>query len=239
MVVTILLACGVWTLVRTGGFTGDFDHDFAWRWSKTPEEQLLAQTGDGSGGSVNACFTHMTAIREGDGVRYYGSPLTVVQSAGGLHDGETYNWQVSNQEFNRAKRGEPEQMASDLDFLLRDAFKIAKKPMNNPGYAQVLMTLSGKEFTADVEWSWYCNDEKNIRVPDGQGGYTEVEQKGCGSKYYQGGKNGVQKSPQDPGQPVGPANPLVWPERIICGGKDGIPCGAAVRAFPNLRNLRP
>ena len=29
MVATILLACGVWTLVRTGGFTGDFDNDFA------------------------------------------------------------------------------------------------------------------------------------------------------------------------------------------------------------------
>jgi outer membrane protein assembly factor BamB len=31
-----------WTLVRTGGFTNDFDHDFAWRWSQTAEEQLLA-----------------------------------------------------------------------------------------------------------------------------------------------------------------------------------------------------
>src|SRR5688572_27444903 len=42
MAATILLACGAWTLVRTGGFTGDFDHDFAWRWSPTAEERLLA-----------------------------------------------------------------------------------------------------------------------------------------------------------------------------------------------------
>lgn len=166
--------------------------------------------------------------------------LLVVQSPGGAHDGETYNWTVSNQEFNRARRGEPEQMASDLDFLFRDAFKIAKRPQNNPGYAQQLMALAGKEFTADVEWSWYCNDEKNIRVPDGQGGYTEIEQKGCGTKFFQGGKNGVQKAPADPSQPVGPNNPLVWPERIgPCPGKDGVPCGASIRAFPNLRNLRP
>jgi outer membrane protein assembly factor BamB len=48
MVATILLACGVWALVRTGGFTGDFDNDFAWRWSQTPEERLLAQAGDES-----------------------------------------------------------------------------------------------------------------------------------------------------------------------------------------------
>ena len=46
LVVTILIACGVWTLVRTGGFTTDLDHDFAWRWAETPEDRLLAQTRD-------------------------------------------------------------------------------------------------------------------------------------------------------------------------------------------------
>ena len=46
MVATILLACGVWALVRTGGFTCDFDNDFAWRWAETAEERLLAQAGD-------------------------------------------------------------------------------------------------------------------------------------------------------------------------------------------------
>jgi hypothetical protein len=43
---TIVLACGVWALVRTGGFTANFDNDFAWRWSQTPEERLLAQQAD-------------------------------------------------------------------------------------------------------------------------------------------------------------------------------------------------
>ena len=46
MVATILLACGVWTLVRTGGITGDVDNDLQWRWTETPEERLLAQAGD-------------------------------------------------------------------------------------------------------------------------------------------------------------------------------------------------
>ena len=46
MVATILLACGVWTLFRTGGITGDGDSDFAWRWAETPEERFLAQAGD-------------------------------------------------------------------------------------------------------------------------------------------------------------------------------------------------
>jgi outer membrane protein assembly factor BamB len=46
MVATILLACGVWTLVRTGGVSGAGDSDFAWRWSATSEERLLAEAGD-------------------------------------------------------------------------------------------------------------------------------------------------------------------------------------------------
>ena len=46
MAATILLACGAWTLVRTGGFNSDLDHDFAWRWVETPEERLLAHAGD-------------------------------------------------------------------------------------------------------------------------------------------------------------------------------------------------
>ncbi|MBC7924275.1 MAG: PQQ-binding-like beta-propeller repeat protein, partial [Bryobacteraceae bacterium] len=43
MAATILIACGVWALVRTGGMTGNADSDFQWRWAKTPEERLLAQ----------------------------------------------------------------------------------------------------------------------------------------------------------------------------------------------------
>lgn len=42
----ILFACGVFTLLRTGGASGDFKNDFHWRWSKTPEERLLAQAVD-------------------------------------------------------------------------------------------------------------------------------------------------------------------------------------------------
>jgi outer membrane protein assembly factor BamB len=38
----ILLACGVMTLVRTGGVSGDAVSDFHWRWTPTPEDRLLA-----------------------------------------------------------------------------------------------------------------------------------------------------------------------------------------------------
>jgi outer membrane protein assembly factor BamB len=43
LVGAILLACGVMTLVRTGGMAGDSSSDLHWRWTKTPEERLLAQ----------------------------------------------------------------------------------------------------------------------------------------------------------------------------------------------------
>ncbi len=46
MIATVLLASGVWTLLRTDGMTGDARHDFAWRWAETHEERLLAQVGD-------------------------------------------------------------------------------------------------------------------------------------------------------------------------------------------------
>jgi len=46
MVATILLACGAWALVQTGGFTAaDLQHDLRWRWTQTPEERLVAQSG--------------------------------------------------------------------------------------------------------------------------------------------------------------------------------------------------
>jgi outer membrane protein assembly factor BamB len=44
LVVAIILVCAGFTLVRTGGLSGDGDADLHWRWTLTPEERLLAQT---------------------------------------------------------------------------------------------------------------------------------------------------------------------------------------------------
>ncbi|MGH9163630.1 MAG: PQQ-binding-like beta-propeller repeat protein, partial [Vicinamibacteraceae bacterium] len=48
MAAAIVLASGAWTLVRTAGITGDGAPDWAWRWTKTPEERLLGRTSDES-----------------------------------------------------------------------------------------------------------------------------------------------------------------------------------------------
>lgn len=44
--VAILIGCGLFTLIRTGGMTGDAVSDLHWRWTPTPEELLLAQAKD-------------------------------------------------------------------------------------------------------------------------------------------------------------------------------------------------
>ena len=43
MAASIVLTCGVFTLLRTGGITGDARPDLHWRWTPTPEDRLLAR----------------------------------------------------------------------------------------------------------------------------------------------------------------------------------------------------
>ena len=43
MVATILFASGGWALVRSDGLTGGGSAEFAWRWTETSEERLLAR----------------------------------------------------------------------------------------------------------------------------------------------------------------------------------------------------
>src|SRR5215510_3640440 len=45
MAAAILLGCAAFTLVRTGGMSGEGDQDLHWRWTPTPEQRLLAQVG--------------------------------------------------------------------------------------------------------------------------------------------------------------------------------------------------
>ena len=46
MVVVILLACGAFATIRTNGMKADATSDFAWRWSPTAEDRLLAHASE-------------------------------------------------------------------------------------------------------------------------------------------------------------------------------------------------
>jgi len=60
-VATIVLSCATLTLLRTGGITGDAKSDLHWRWTKTPEQRLLAQAGDEPTTPGNALVTSSSA----------------------------------------------------------------------------------------------------------------------------------------------------------------------------------
>ena len=144
-------------------------------------------------------------------------PLLIVQSPQGKSNNEPFETRLTNNERGRGK--DKAVVASDFDYLLR-AFKETAKPGNNRGYMQAIMRHGGKEFGADVRYSWRCSKDRDIRVKDGQGQVQLVEnKKGCGAAFYQ--------------EDVPKAADGVVPTEITCGQ-----CGALLRAFANLDNIR-
>lgn len=69
LVIVILLTCGAFTLIRTGGLTANFDNDFHWRWSRTPEERLLAQAADEQAALAAASTAPSSTLSTSPGVK--------------------------------------------------------------------------------------------------------------------------------------------------------------------------
>jgi outer membrane protein assembly factor BamB len=87
MIATIVLACGVWTLVRTEGITGDHVAKFAWRWTKTPEDKLVAARTDYSEAPKSKAESTATTARDVTLVEWPGF-------RGALRDGVVRNVQI-------------------------------------------------------------------------------------------------------------------------------------------------
>jgi hypothetical protein len=148
-------------------------------------------------------------------------PLLIVQSPKGEHNEEPFEARISNAERKRDKAGT---MASDMDYLLAKAFDV-KLPgkRSNQWYVQRMQELASKEFSADIEFQWFCNPKRDLRVADGNGGVAIAEGRtGCGARYYQ---NDVPQ--EDDG---------TTPVRIECSNPE---CGGQIRAFPQLTRYRP
>lgn len=160
--------------------------------------------------------TRINAILDGD------NPLVIVQSPGGAHDGEEFQYRLSNVPRERTKE---KILVSDMDLLLRALGETAR-PKTNKAYAVALQKYAGKEFTATVEFSWRCDARRAAYFDDGQGGTQKAddgaggERQGCGSRYYQRDVPKVEGA---------------YPVRITCSNPE---CGASVRAFPNLTGFK-
>ena len=149
------------------------------------------------------------------------APLTIVQAKDPSKVGDTYMTRLTNLE---RKRGEIE--TSDFDYLLK-ALGEKAKPKNNRQYIETLNKHAGQEFAADISYSWNCDDKRNIWTRDAEGKLNEVEeQHGCGRRYYQ-----ADKTKKDE-QKIQRLEDGSYPVSVACS------CGAEVRCFANLDNIR-
>lgn len=143
-------------------------------------------------------------------------PLLIVQALDKNDLNTPFQTRLSNVERKRGKDG-PE--VSDLDYLDK-ALGHQTRAKSNKEAAQRVVAAAGKEFAADITYSWGCSEDRDIYVKDAAGATVKVEgQKGCGARYYQG--KHIQKGADGK-----------YPYEIQCQ------CGALVRAFANLDRIR-
>jgi hypothetical protein len=136
-------------------------------------------------------------------------PLTIVQAPKAAEDTylkAPFETTITNVPRKRGK-GDDAPVVSDWDYLNR-ALGVAARPANNQAFAQTLIQLSqmspAKEFSADVEGNYRCDETRDARFSDGNGAYVTVpavdeagqpvldatgapvNQKGCGKRFYEG-----------------------------------------------------
>lgn len=147
--------------------------------------------------------------------------LTIVASKDNAFNGTSFGTTLTSVPRNRARKGAPEVLVSDLNYLLK-ALGETKAPQTNAEAGKMLEKHAGGKFKADLEWRWSCNDQQPIWVADETGQIVEVpEQMGCGARYYM--------------KDVARGEDGKYPLRITCSNEN---CGANIRAFADLRNFQ-
>src|ERR1044071_10083409 len=114
-------------------------------------------------------------------------PLLVV--GGDEHDHPVAT-SISNQPRNRARKGAPRVLVSDMAYLLRESLKYTGPLTKNSEWVAALQWAAGKVFRAEHGLSAYCNTEKVRYVhdpsdPTMRGSMQDpTGQKGCGERLY-------------------------------------------------------
>ncbi len=114
-------------------------------------------------------------------------PLLVVGSS---EDGHPVATSISNQPRNRARKGEPRILVSDMAYLLRESMKYTGPLTKNSEWIAALQWAAGRVFRAEHGLSAYCNDQKVRYIHDAsdptlRGSMLDpTGQKGCGERLY-------------------------------------------------------
>ena len=148
-------------------------------------------------------------------------PLIVSQAKDPSLVGSSFTGSISNVERNRARRGEPERVVSDLGLLVRNALLSKAKITGQKDLMTEVNKYGGKRFVAYHEWSAYCGTGRVRWVTDAEGNSVEDPEgtMGCGARYY---SSAIPK--------------------LDSGGKAqrfGCTCGASIMARGNLIRFRP
>jgi hypothetical protein len=124
-----------------------------------------------------------------------GKELTILQVPGGQDGvGNPVRWRLTNIE---RKFDEEKSAASAMAHLFKHAFGLDLTGEKNVAYAKALLAVSGRAFGGTVNWTGYCNKERDIYRPEQEeekdaagniiqaaheGGVVEGH-KGCGQRY--------------------------------------------------------
>lgn len=143
-------------------------------------------------------------------------PLVIVSAQDPNLINTPFETRISSVERKRGKEGPT---VSNLDYLLAATLGEKSRPKNSRAYIEKLRGAAGKEFQAKLSYSWSCAETRPIYARNPDGTTQKVEnQMGCGAKYYE------QDAPKGPDGKV--------PYELTCA------CGAVIRAFANLENIR-
>lgn len=119
-----------------------------------------------------------------------------------------------------------EYTVSDFGFLLK-ALGFKGKLKSNKDYVEALLPYAGKTFLATIEWTGYCNPQREI-YKDGE----KVEGvTGCGARYGQ--RSYTKKNGEKVGQ-IPKDDHGRWSERFVCSCE----AQAEVSIFPSLQRIR-
>lgn len=165
----------------------------------------------------------------GDRLKYDFTSEGIPAYLNGEYAGQWYG-RISAVPRNKAKKGEPDRLVSDLTYLAvalgHASHPVTLQPSGKVEFIsaasqaelhKIIVSHAGQYFQADNEWSAYCNDQKTRYISDGAGGNVEDPsgQKGCGTRVY---------SRDIPKDAAGVAS-----DRFPCPK-----CGAGLLAFQNL-----